>query len=497
MTADGFDAATLARMSAEGVSLDAGRAVVEGVEELAKRTEENLLQAHGARLRKLQSGQALEEETERERNKREARRIVDREERPAAEFPAALTLKEILAQPPDPVRWRVEGWLPAGGRVVFAGPAKSGKTHVSLNMVRCLVDGARWLDRDPVTQVTGTVVVIDFEMTERQLYEWYRDAGIAAAERVVVLPMRGRAAAFDLRDEELRRRWAALLVELGAEFVVWDCLRPVLDALGLDENHDASALLTAFDAMLADAGRPEALVVHHMGHGAERARGDSGIIGWGDANWKLVLEGGDELGPRYLSAVGRDVAQAEVQVALDPATRRLTVVGGTRAAAKRSAASDALVAVLQEAEEPLTTRDIEAALDARGVPRATGRDALKALKALNWIAVEPGPNRSLLHSLRPECAGVPECADGVPAHQCAGVPPPYRAAHAHTTGETKEEESERHTEVGEQRSEANPLGEPPPEQLAVLERLKRGEPDPDDERPADDVTSSGVHSANV
>ena len=309
--------------------------------------------------------------------RRIARRQLDAEERPPVTFPEALTLAERLAQPPDPVAWRVEGWLPAGGRAVLAAQAKAGKTHVAANLVRCLVDGQPWLGRDRVAPVVGTVAVVDFEMTERQLYEWYRDLGIVATDRVLVFGLRGRAATFDLRDEGLRRQWSQLLREHGVEFVVWDCLRPVVDALGLDENHDASALLTAFDTMLLDAGRPEALVVHHMGHSNEH-------------------------GPRWLSANGRDVAQAEIQVERDAVTRRLTATGGSRAAVRMTAACNAVVAVLAEAEGPLTKGAIEAALMAGGVPRAAGREALAALVAIRQILIEPGERNATLHRLNPD-----------------------------------------------------------------------------------------------
>lgn len=405
----------------------------------------------------------LEAEVELLRLRTEARRVVDAENRPPLEWPEASTLKEILAQPPDPTVWRVDGWLPAGGRVVLAGQAKAGKTHVAANLVRCLVDGTPWLGRDAVTPVTGTVAVLDFEMTARQLYDWYGDLGIGAVDRVVVLPMRGRAGAFDLRDDGIRARWSQLLVEHDVEFVVWDCLRPVIDALGLDENHDASALLTAFDAMLRDAGQPEALVLHHMGHSGERARGDSGIIGWSDANWKLVLgEDGDEHGHRWLKANGRDVAQPEVQLAQGE-DRRLSVVGGSRNAERNAAAVDAVLAVLETVPDPMTAGAIEAQLMARRIPRARAREALGQLVALNQVKVEVGERNARLHSLNTASSPVrrssPEPAGEV-ASQFAAAPIGRRAGEV--VGEGIEAREERRTES---------FSEPTPEQRELLDRL--------------------------
>lgn len=363
---------------------------------------------------------ALQNAISRERVFREARRRVDAEERPPVAFPEILTLRQRLAAPPDPVKWRVEGWLPAGGRAVLAAQAKAGKTHLAANLVRNLADGTPFLGRDPVARVTGKVAVFDFEMTERQLYEWYSDLGIVADDRILVFGLRGQGAAFDLRDEGIRQRWAQVLLDEGVEFVVWDCLRPVIDALGLDENHDASALLTAFDAMLALAGGPDALVVHHMGHNSERARGDSGIIGWGDANWKLVLgPDGDEHGPRWLKANGRDVAQSETQLARDPETRHLTAVGGSRASAQHAAAGDAIIAFLKQSDEAQTAGRCEAAATtAPGVTRKAAREALGQLVALNQVVVEVGERNARLHRLNKVSSPVrhssPQFASEVP-----------------------------------------------------------------------------------
>src|SRR5205085_2644660 len=117
----------------------------------------------------------------------------------------------------------------------------------------------------------------------------------------------------------------------GADVIILDCLRPIFDAFGLDENHEAGRFLVALDALLAESGVSEACVIHHMGHGAERSRGDSRLLDWPDALWKLVRdkdeddESGmdDPMGSRYFSAYGRDVEQEQVELIFDKATRRL------------------------------------------------------------------------------------------------------------------------------------------------------------------------------
>jgi hypothetical protein len=43
---------------------------------------------------------------------------------------------------------------------------------------------------------------------------------------------------------------------------------------GLDEHREAGRFLVAFDELLQEAGVLGALVAHHFGHRAERARGE-------------------------------------------------------------------------------------------------------------------------------------------------------------------------------------------------------------------------------
>jgi hypothetical protein len=363
-----------------------------------------------ATLARLEDERRLEEERERVfaqkvgvaafeiRARRTAQRIVDAEERPPVEMPAVLTLAQRLALPVDPVVWRVDGWLPAGGRVILAAQAKSGKSSLASNLVRSLVDGLPFLDRAAVAPVAGKVAVFDFELSPAMLDRWYAQLGVTATDRVLLIPMRGHGSAFDLRDDKLRARWAQTLRAHGVAFVVWDCVRPVLDALGLDENHEAGAALTAFDALLAEAGISEALVVHHMGHGQDRARGDSSILGWPDVNWRLTHDG-DLAGPRYLDAFGRDVAESEIALSRDPVTGRMSVAGGSRATAKVDRAVDAIRQALADTNEAMTASALEAATAAAGVPRKSLRETLGQMIASGEVTVQSGEKNSRLHTL--------------------------------------------------------------------------------------------------
>jgi hypothetical protein len=346
---------------------------------------------------------------------REARRRLRAEGRPT-ETPEILTLRERLARPAPAVTWTIPGWQPAGSRIVLAGPAKAGKSTLVGGLVRALVDGARWLGVVDVPPIDGCVALLDTEMGPRQLDAWLGDQRIAHDDHVVVVPLRGRVGTLDLIDDETRAEWAARLRGLGVRYLIVDPLRPIMDAHGLDEHAEAGRLLVAIDALLDEAAIPDALIVHHHGHGAERARGDSRLIDWPDATWTLVRA---DDGGRYIRAEGRDVLVAESALIYDAETRTLTLAGGSRHEARLDGALGAVVDVLRETPD-LSARAILSALAESEHPRDTIRAALRRGIDDGSIVAVAGPRRAILHRIG-QCAGVRgECAART-ASECAGV----------------------------------------------------------------------------
>jgi hypothetical protein len=277
-------------------------------------------------------------EVRRQRIQQQARRLVNEELHPSHEPPAFANLTDLLAEPDEDVQYLVDGVWPVDGKVVLAAQNKSGKTTLVNNLIRSLVDGDPFLDRFAVERVQR-VVLIDNEMSPGQIRRWLRDQGIRKTDSVEVLSLRGRSSSFNILDPTIRAGWAERIGP--ADVLLFDCLRPALDALGLSEDKDSGRFLEAMDALCAEAGIRQLGIVHHMGHSNERSRGDSRIEDWPDAKWKLLKEEADDPdSPRYLSAFGRDVDQPERRLAYDPDTRHLSVDGGSRRAATASRIED-------------------------------------------------------------------------------------------------------------------------------------------------------------
>jgi hypothetical protein len=335
-----------------------------------------------------------------EQIKRRVKRIVDALERPAVSLPLVLTLRERLALPRPETAWRITDVQGAGHRVLLAAQFKAGKTTFVVNLIRSLVDGDPFLNSYQVIPVEGTVALFDFEMSDRQLDDWYRVHGILNDDRVLVIPMRGATSTFDLQDEHWRKHWVEFLKAHKVEYLVLDCLRPVLDALGLNEHTETGLFLTAFDQLLREAGIPEALVVHHMGHQNERARGDSRLLDWPDVGWTLVREKGedgvdDPFAPRFFKAYGRDVDVAETALAYESSTRKLSIEGGgSRRDVKSQAASDAVLHFIRQAETPPTATEVEKAVMLDGHTQKSIRNALHEGIKLGLILKKPGEKKN-------------------------------------------------------------------------------------------------------
>jgi AAA domain len=331
----------------------------------------------------------------------EARRRLDAETNPPPPLPPIKSLDTLLAEPDTPTAYRVDKVMPLGGRVIMSAQFKAGKTTVRDNLLRALVDGEPFLGRFDVTTPARRVALIDTEMSENTMRRWLRDQRITNTAAVAdVVALRGRAAAFNLLDDRCRRHWATRFADQGVDYVMLDCLRPILDALGLDENHDAGRFLTAFDALLTDAGSDDALVVQHMGHAGERARGDSRLQDWPEAIWRIVRETDDPASPRYFTAYGRDVGVPEGRLGYDPATRRLSYIPGNRGDTKTEAAYQAVVELLTQ-DAPLSGHAIETQLGDH--TRDHIRDACRRGTRWGTLRTETGPRGAKLHHIAHPC----------------------------------------------------------------------------------------------
>lgn len=358
-------------------------------------------------------------EADRIRVRERARQIIAEEKAGALTFPKLESLSDFLAEPDIPVPFLIDKLLPMDSRAVVSAKGKAGKTTLMGNVIRSVADGQPFLDRFSVAPVKR-VLLLDNELSRDMLKRWLRAHGVKNPDKVELIQLRGNLSAFNILDPATRTRWAEHLG--SADLVIFDCLRPAMDALGLDENHDAGRFLEAFDELTTEAGITSTLIVHHMGHAGERSRGDSRIIDWPDANWKLTTEGKDTdesegEAARYFSANGRDVDLPKTLLAFDPFTRGLTALEGTK---KEIKAREAVRQVLRELadSEGLTKSEIEKQFAGGStLSRELIRDAIKAAKEARFLTVTKEKSNRHVHRITPagrQFASSPQFADRAP-----------------------------------------------------------------------------------
>ena len=129
----------------------------------------------------------------------EARRRIAAETAPPQPFDAGM-LADIVV---EPVRWRVEGFLPAQGRLLVAAQRKTGKTTLALNLVRDAAPRARLPRPLPRPTDHGRVGFMNFEVSRSQLCLWAREASVPG-DRLLTVHLRGRRNPFADADDTAR-----------------------------------------------------------------------------------------------------------------------------------------------------------------------------------------------------------------------------------------------------------------------------------------------------
>lgn len=239
--------------------------------------------------------------------------------------PEPVSVRDLVAEPPDPRPPLIAGGLLRCGTVVLlTASRKVGKTITAHNVIMALADGGLFLGQYQADMPEGNVGIIDVELPRDTAREWLAAMPIRHPERIVYWNLRGRAATFGILDPLVLAWWASRLRREDIRVLVVDCLSPIVQALGLDENTEAGKVIEALKALQAEAALDAVILVHHHGWTEERGRGDSKIEGGVDDLWRLSLQDrNDPESLREFSASGRHAGVGRVVLRFDPGTRCL------------------------------------------------------------------------------------------------------------------------------------------------------------------------------
>ncbi|MFD0901734.1 AAA family ATPase [Actinomadura sediminis] len=249
-------------------------------------------------------------------------------------------------------KWRIEHLMPAGGYTLFVAYKKTGKTTTLLNLIKSLTTGEPFLGRLATRKVEGRVTFINFEMTEDMIEEWVEDLGIPE-DKLNVVHLRGRAAAFNVLDDRIRAQLAQRLRAHNTEVLIVDPFGPLFRAFCDNGNNNTriGSIVDGINALVTEAGISEWVASYHTGHDDKgRARDASVIEETPDVI--AVLEGA---GVRYFSTRGRDT-NYKTALDFDRATRTLLATeGGPESSPPKSSGASpekTLIMVLDEGEAP-------------------------------------------------------------------------------------------------------------------------------------------------
>ena len=337
----------------------------------------------------------------------------------------AGTLAEVLARDPEPAH-RAEGLIPWAASTLIVAQRKTGKTTLTLNLARALIEGGDFLGRFPVKPVAGRVALLNFEVSAAMVAGWAAEAGVDP-DRFVLVNLRGRRN--PLRDPEDRAKLAALLREHAVESLIVDPFGRAFTGASQNDAAEVGAFLVDLDTFArAEAGVTDLILTAHAGWGGERTRGSSALEDWPDVVITMTRDAEDST-KRYLSAEGRDVLLEEDRLEFDASTRLLSLAGaGSRKQARAQQKVAELGAVIAEvvSEKPgINTSGIEKALRDRdvGFQRGDVGNAARQLVHSSHLRSQHGPRNSVLWF--PRLAVLPSTPDYSPREAGSTPDPSY------------------------------------------------------------------------
>ncbi len=293
----------------------------------------------------------------------------------------AGTLAELLGRPADPPM-RAEGLIPSDAGTLVVAQRKTGKTTLELNYARSLLTGEDFLGRFPVRPITGTVALLNYEVSGSMIARWADDVGVPR-ERLYVVNLRGRRN--PLTHPGDRQRLAEDLRARDTHALVVDPFGRAYGGKSQNDSGEVGGFLADLDVFArAEVGAGDLMLSAHAGWNGERTRGASALEDWADVIVTLTRDPDDET-VRFLRAIGRDVEVEEDRLDFDPATRLLSMSGaGSRRKAKGERKSTELAVYVvraAKAEPGVNVAGLKAAIRSmEDAPTFRGDEIQRAVK---------------------------------------------------------------------------------------------------------------------
>jgi AAA domain len=304
---------------------------------------------------------------------------------------------------------RVNGLAGIAHNVLVAGPRKTGKTQLLVNLSGSL-SMSGWLQREapPAPQqwvpgyflglsacwLNGNVAYVNLEMDADDWRDVFRALPPGSFNGERIFPLHRRGLPLPVITSAAAREWfVAWLRERQIEVLIIDtwaqfCARS--GVLRLNDDGEVLPVLTGLDGIKEAAGVSSVYISIHMPHQTgerhlERFKGAGAVGDWADVLWTFTA---DAEGTRYIGAVGRARIDAADQ-AVDFAEGGLLLWGtsGTKAQTQASRTAAKITGALEKVRPAgMLTEDL---LSAVGGHRETVRGKLAQMLADGDVVMVP------------------------------------------------------------------------------------------------------------
>jgi hypothetical protein len=299
----------------------------------------------------------------------------------------AISLTDLLSQKVQNTKWAIEGLLIMFGKVFLAAKAKSGKTTLSMALLKSLADGDYFLGKFKVNPVEGRIGYMNLELTEFQMQEWVARQDIENHDRIHFWNLRGKVNPF--RSANSRNHLIEEIRSLGIKTLIIDTFSKIFPGEA-NNNSEVNRFLTMLDVTLDKAGVEQLIMLVHAGNDGSKIRGATALTDHPDGIWYLAC---DEEGNRFFHAIGRDIAVPEGQIVFEADSNKLTYTSSNKKLAKGNSTKDKVLSFIKQ-NEGATASAID---DAIGGTKAFKIKIRKQLVNEGLVEVKKGSRNSDLY----------------------------------------------------------------------------------------------------
>ncbi len=297
------------------------------------------------------------------------------------------------------MEWLVENIWAKGGTGMLAGPPKTGKTWLIIDLAVSIASGTPFLGKFPAA--VGPVLIYSPEGPQSCLDDRIRQVaerrGLDHSELGIYLV---KAHDLSLDDEDNQRTITLAVESIQPALVIFDPLQECFDG---DENRSEDVkVMTKFLTCLAREQECASLVTHHIvkttggKQAGNKMRGSGALFGFGDSYLFLDPLKNKQIKMEVVQRNGTPAEDCILELSEQDAATSYSVSQGQNEEIKKQDLGDRILLLLSQSESPMSQREIRQRLGGgNGVYRGSLNELradglIDHIKAVGWELTETG-----------------------------------------------------------------------------------------------------------